>query len=157
MFYDHLTVREIFNKIKETKERQDIVDILRHCNNRYFREYVKYIFDKSIDIVAPEIRENEYTVIDAPVGLADDTLWLESVFLYLFNSKSKINEQRLKNKLISAMSSLPKEEGEFFLGVIRKTLVYPNITSDILEEVFPGLIVEYDFERHLNGKKKSKK
>jgi hypothetical protein len=158
---ENYSPREVVDVLKTLKDKDEIISFLKHWDNTYLRRYIKLIFDKSVKINLPEIPN--YRPSENPNGLEEDSLWWESNLFYLFiddnrqktESELKREEANRKNVLLRALSLLSAEDGIFYINVLSKSIILPNVTKEILDEVFPGLIVEYDYERHLNKKEKN--
>jgi len=148
-----LTPREIVDKLREyrDKDTKTIIDFLKEYKNVYLSLYIRVLFDKSVVMDAPDVPE--YRPSPHPEGMEETSLWMEAKSLYIFESGAPITEKKRKEHLLRILSMLSEKDGKFYLDVLHQNIVLSHITKDILDVVFPGLILEYDFERHLNKPK----
>jgi hypothetical protein len=134
-----LGISEILNKASETNDADSMVIILRENNSNTLQTILLGAFHSNIVWLLPK-EPPPYK----PNNLVDQQgiLYTESRKLYLFieggnNSLTKIKRENL---FIQLLETLDPEDAKLILAIKNKTLPYPNITPEIVNVAFPGLI-----------------
>jgi hypothetical protein len=137
-----MTVGEIFEKIGQCETKDGIVGLLRSYGNKYFQDFLVFMFDASVEPDFFGIPEFKQTSM--PIGMSEGNLFLEARRLYVFdkNRNSHI-KLMVKAKVLQAiLSGLSKVDGDFFVALLKGEAAPKNLTPEIVNEVFPNLIVK---------------
>jgi hypothetical protein len=135
-----LTVGEVFQEIGKAKTKEEVVALLKGYGNNYLLEYIKFMFD-------PEIEPDffgvpPYKPSSMPNGMSEANLYVESRRLYIFDKKRNAGiKELIKSRVLqSILSGLSQVDCDFLLNLLQRKAAPPNLTREIIDEVFPGLI-----------------
>ena len=136
---------EILDQFKNVKTKQERIDVLRRNDNYALRNVLIGAFDPNIKFTVKKVPD--YKKMDVPPGLSYShmTEALSKVYLFVDGNErrpSGLTEKRETELLIQILESLEEKESEVFANMIRKDLKVPYLTSNIINEAFPGLLPE---------------
>lgn len=133
---------EIFDSIAKSTNKEQVVNILRQNDNLKFKTFLQAAYSPRVVFETPI---PPYRPAPEPEGLNWTLLENEIPKLYRFvknhPAKSKgLNIQKQKELLMVVLESLHKREAELLVNAMNKKLNIPNLTEEIINEVFPGLL-----------------
>jgi hypothetical protein len=133
-------VSKILKDVSAVKKKEDRIKTLRsHHPNKVMLQLLKYTFDDKIVFALPD-GAPPYK----PCGVLDNEagLYQEQRRLYLFieGGHPDLSQLRRETLFIQVLESIPPEEAELLIAVKDKKLPYKNITKEIVQEAFPGLL-----------------
>jgi hypothetical protein len=87
----------------------------------------------------------EYRPSDAPAGLADSSLHMDIEKIYLWEENNprvspNLTLERKRQLLVQLLESLEAREAEVLAGVIKKDLKVPDLTYELVDVTFPGVL-----------------
>ena len=139
-------ISEILAKACSLKTQKEKVAYLKKMNSRPLRNILKGTLDESIQFILPK-GVPPYQKDDAPKGYEPSNLHRMSPrFKYFF--KGGIGEQmpagRREKMFIDVLESLHPDEAELVIAMKEKKLMgkYKGITTKLVSEVFPNLLVK---------------
>jgi hypothetical protein len=145
-----LSISEILENASKYNSNQEIIDYLHKNDNQALRIILKYAYDNTIKWLLPE-GPAPYT----PSEILDQhgLLYTEARRLYLFveGGNPNLSQMRRETLFIQLLEAADKKDAELLVAIKDKTLPYENITPDLVDEAFPGLLVE-----KVDNKKNSK-
>lgn len=138
-------IYEVFDEFKNAKTKQDRIEVLRRNNNYALLNVLQGAFDNNIKFTIKKLPE--YNKVDVPPGLSYShmTEALSRVYLFVEGNTRRpegLTEKRAEEILIQLLESLEEKEAEVFANMIRKDLKVPYLTSNLINEAFPGLLPE---------------
>lgn len=137
-------IYEVFDEFKQTKTKQERLDILRKNDSWALRNVLQGVYH-------PEVQFNidvpKYNKVDVPQGLSYEQMTSALQRAYLFqkdNPKAPpaLTDKRRTELLIQLLESLEPNEAEVFANMLRKDLKIPYLTVNLINEAFPGLLPE---------------
>lgn len=135
-------IYEVFNEFKRAKTKQERVDVLRKNESWALRSLLQGVFHPDVQF---NIDVPKYNKIDVPPGMSYEhmTSALHRVYLFQKNNPktpAALTEKRRTELLIQLLESLEPNEAEVFVGMLRKDLKIPYLTTNLISEAFPGLL-----------------
>lgn len=136
-------IYEVFNDFKTAKSKQERVDVLRSNDSYALRNVLFGAFLPELKFTIKKIPE--YKKIDVPPGMSYShmTEALSRVYLFVEGSPRRpagLSDQRETELLIQLLESLEPSEAEVFANMLKKDLKIPYLTSNLINEAFPGLL-----------------
>lgn len=136
---------EVFEEFVATPGRKKKVEVLRRNRSYALLNVLKGTFDNDIQFTIKTIPH--YNVSDAPIGMGYNTIHQELGRSYIFEKGNprtdpNLTDRRKEEILIQILEGLEKKEAEIFVGMLTKKLNVPGLTTKIVEEAFPGLIMK---------------
>lgn len=139
----HRNMYEIFDDFKNAETREDKINVLKQ-NNCYALQsvlvgglapYVTFCFGEL----------PKYRVQDIPPGMSYSSLHHEIGRAYIFELGNprvspNLTDKRKTEILIQMLEVLETKEAEVFGNMLMKDLKVPDLTIDLVNEAFPGLI-----------------
>lgn len=135
-----LTVGEIFEKVGKTETREEVIKLLRAYDSSYTRKYLEFMFHPDTEPDFPGLPEFKQSLM--PDGMSESNLYNEVRRLYIFNKKTNggIKDIYKLRVLQSILSGLNKVDADFFTNLLQGKAAPENLTVDVVNEAFPGLI-----------------
>jgi hypothetical protein len=134
-----LGIAEILKRVSESKTKEEKLDILRKNDSSAIRTVLKYALDPNIKWDLPE-GEPPYK----PCEYLDQhsMLYQEARRLYLFIEGGNPNLKPIKKEslFINLLESVDPMDAKVLLAAKDKKLPYKGITSNLINEAYPGLI-----------------
>lgn len=136
---------EVFDDFKNVKTKQERIDVLRRNDTYALRNVLQGTFDRSIKFTVKKVPD--YKKIDMPPGMSYShmTEALSKVYLFVEGNTKRpagLSDKRETELLIQILESLEEKEAEVFANMMRKDLKVPYLTTNIINEAFPGLLPE---------------
>lgn len=136
---------EVFDDFKNVKTKQERIDVLRRNDTYALRNVLQGTFDSSIKFTVKKVPD--YKKIDMPPGMSYShmTEALSKVYLFVEGNTKRpagLSDKRETELLIQILESLEEKEAEVFANMMRKDLKVPYLTTNIINEAFPGLLPE---------------
>lgn len=136
---------EVFDDFKNVKTKQERIDVLRRNDNYALRNVLQGAFDSNIKFTIKKVPD--YKKVDVPPGLSYShmTEALSKVYLFVEGNERRpvgLSEKRETELLIQILESLEEKEAEVFANMIKKDLKVSYLTTNIINEAFPGLLPE---------------
>lgn len=138
-------VYEVLDDFKNATSKQERLNVLKQNDSYALRNVL-------LGALNPEIKFNvkkvpEYKKVDVPPGLSYSHMTEALARVYLFvegNPKRPegLTEKRATELLIQLLESLEPKEAEVFVNMLKKDLKIPYLTSNLINEAFPGLLPE---------------
>lgn len=135
-------IYEIFKQVDFAPTDEDKANVLRQNDSSVLRIVLQGAYHPNIKFTldVPDYRSD-----DAPPGLGYSNLDTEIKRLYLFVEGSNkrppgLTKEREKVLLIQILESLESKEAEVLAAMFRKDLSRYEITPEIVELAFPGLL-----------------
>lgn len=138
-------VFEILDEFKRAKTKEDRLKVLRENDGPghvlkivlqgAFHPYIQWVFKERVD----------YKPQDIPAGLSYSTLAVEKEKFYIFvDGSNRVNPtlsfERKRQLFIQLLESLEQQEAEVVMNMVLKDLKVKNLTYDLVDEAFPGLL-----------------
>lgn len=140
----YLTIPEKMEIIEETFSIEEKKNLLIKYTNEYqqIKEYLRIAFDPAYEFDLPE-GDPLYKVNPNPIEYAGSNLIKEQRKLVNVLPGNTVDSHRREIIFIQILESLSAIEAQFLLDVKNKTVFerYPSITPELINEVFPDLIV----------------
>lgn len=135
-----LGVAEILEQVSKLKKKDERIEALRkHGDNRAMLQILQYAYDPRIKWLLPEgtppFKKNEY--LDQ-----ESNLYSEVRRLYLFIEGGNPNLTTTKREMlfIGLLEMITPADAVLLCAAKDKKLPYKNITPEIVNEAFPGLL-----------------
>lgn len=134
---------EIFDEFLKVNTRKEKIDVLRKNDNLALRTILKGAMHPRIEFLITQVPM--YKQNDSPAGLAYTSIWNEINRIYLFEKGHPrrapgFTDERMKLILIQILESLEAKEATVFINMLLKNLRVPGLTSEVVNEAFPGLL-----------------
>lgn len=134
-----LGIAEILKRVSEAKNKDEKLDILRRNDSTAIRTVLKYALDPAIKWALPE-GEPPYK----PCQYLDQQsmLYQEARRLYLFieGGNPNLNQVKREALFINLIESIDPNDAKVLLSAKDKKLPYKGITSNLINEAYPGLL-----------------
>lgn len=138
-------VYEVLNEFKSAKTKQERIDVLKRNDTYALRNVLFGALVPNVEFTVKKIPE--YKKIDIPQGMSYShmTEALSRVYLFTKDNPRKpagLTEKRETELLIQLLESLEPPEAEVFANMLRKDLKVPYLTTNLINEAFPGWLPE---------------
>jgi len=134
-----LGIGEILKQVSESKTKEEKLEILRKHDSATIRTILKYALDPNIkwDLPAGNPPYKPCQFLDQ-----QSMLYQETRRLYLFLEGGNTNLKPIKREalFINLLESVHPLDAEVLLAAKDKKLPHKNITVNIINEAYPGLI-----------------
>lgn len=140
------SISEILKLVSEQPNRQSKVEVLRNNYSPVLAQILQYALDPRIKWLlptgAPPFKENVYPG-------QETNLYSEARRLYLFVEGGNSNLTNIKREMlfIQLLEVLDPKDAKVIIAAKDKKIPYKGITVKLVNEAFPGLIME-----DINGK-----
>jgi hypothetical protein len=138
-------VYEILDEFEKQTTREGRKEILLKNGSPYFKQFLKFAFDPTIQFYISEFPDN-YKQPDTFPGLRIAGLESELRKTYLFTigdpTADLLSESKRKLLLLQMLESFEPREADMYVRMLNKDLKIPYLTEKLLKEVFPSLINE---------------
>lgn len=136
---------EVFDDFKNAKTKQERLAVLKRNDNYALRNILFGTFTPSVKFTIKKVPD--YKKVNVPPGLSYShmTEALSKVYLFVEGNEKRpagLTDKRETELLIQILESLEEKEAEVFANMIRKDLKVPYLTTNIINEAFPGLLSE---------------
>jgi len=130
-------IADIFQDVAAAPTLDDKINVLRTHNTVALRQVLMAALTPSVEfeVEIPSYRENEETD-----GYAANSLYVEQKRLYVFLKRSKVSPLRRKQLLAQILESIDRSDALVLIKVLHKDLSEYEITVDLVNKAFPGLI-----------------
>jgi len=145
-----LGIAEILENCTKLQTRSEKIEYLRKNDSQTLRAIFQGVYDKGIiwDLPegAPPYKPCEY--FDQ-----EGRLYQETRRLYLFIKDGNPNLTKLKREslFIALLESIAPADAKLMVEVKDKKMPYKDITLNLVQETFPGLIPDYEQESTSNA------
>jgi hypothetical protein len=138
----HLMYHEMFDNIAKCNSKDETVELLKKYGDLKFKTFLQAAYSPRVEFDTPI---PTYKPAPEPEGLNWVLLENEIPKLYRFvkNHPAKpqgLNVVKQKELLLLVLESLHKKEAELLVNAMSKNLTVPNLTKEVINEVFPGLL-----------------
>lgn len=137
-----LMLPEIFELVEKAATVQDRKNILLKHNSPVLVEMLKMNFHPEIKFKLPE-GEPPFKREGVPMGMADSNLYKEMRRMYIWiNPPENLHRIKRETLFIQLLESINEKEALLLCAVKDKdiTRLYPNVTYDLVNETFPGVL-----------------
>lgn len=139
------TLPELVEDLSKAKSREEKKAILvRNRNLKPLKTILKGAYDKSVEWLLPPGRP-PFKPDNAPIGHSNSNLYVESRRFKTFvkgGGYENMNKTRREMLFIQFLECVHETEAELILKVKDKTLDIPGVDATLINEVWPGLIVD---------------
>jgi hypothetical protein len=134
-----LGVAEILEQASKMKKDQERIAWLKHNNSVVLETVLRGAFDSSIKWQLPE-GDPPYK----PNDLVDqqNQLYNECRKMYLFieGGSPNLKQTRRESLFIELLETIDSKDAQLLLSVKNKKLPYKNITPELVNKAFPGIL-----------------
>lgn len=137
-----LMLPEIFELVEKAATVQERKAILLKHNSPVLVEMLKMNFHPEIKFKLPE-GEPPFKREGVPMGMADSNLYKEMRRMYIWiNPPENLHRIKRETLFIQLLESINEKEALLLCAVKDKdiTRLYPNVTYDLVNETFPGVL-----------------
>ena len=136
-------IYEVFNEFKQAKGKKEKVEVLRKNDTFALRNVLVGAFHPGIHFAIKKIPE--WKRVDVPPGMAYNhmTEALSKMYLFMENNPrtpAGLTEKRKIELLIQLLEGLEPNEADVYVGILKKDLKVPQLTSALVNEAFNGLL-----------------
>jgi hypothetical protein len=134
-----LSISEILKRASDIKDETARIGWLRQNSSTTLHAVLRGIYDPNIKWSLPEgtppYKEND--LVDQ-----ESILYSESRKFYLFTEGGNPNLKQVRREylFIQLLESIDKEDAKLMIAVKDKKMPYKNITLNVVNTAFPGLI-----------------
>ena len=136
-------VYEALQDFKKETNKAGRLKVLLDNDSFALKQVLLGAFNPNIKFTLNEAPKFKREKIPAGMSYSHMTEALQRMYLFVEgNSRvpAGLTEQRKKEILIQILESLEEPEADVFLGVLKKDLKVPYLTSALVNEAFPNLL-----------------
>lgn len=136
----NLAISEILKKVSEEKDTKKRKELLNKHKNQGVLTVLKYAFCPTVKFNLPEGNPpyKPCQFLDQQAMLYNS---LRKMYLFIGEGNPGISKAKKEALFINMLESLDPEDAKLILAVKDKKMPYKGITKKLVEETFPGLIV----------------
>ena len=136
-------IYEILEEFKQASSKQERIQILKDNASTYFLQVLKNTFDPNIKFYVNKFPK-EYIKPDTFPGIRFAGIESEIRKSYLFQignpTADSLSEEKRNQLLTILLESFEPQEATVFVNMLNKNLKIPNLTPNLIKEVFPNLL-----------------
>lgn len=136
-------IYEILNEFSQASSKQQRIQILRDNASHHFLQVLKNAFDPNIKFYVNKFPK-EYIKPDTFPGIRFAGIESEIRKTYLFQignpTADSLSEEKRNQLLTILLESFEPQEATVFVNMLNKNLKTPNLTPNLIKEVFPNLL-----------------
>lgn len=136
-------VYEVLEEFKNAKNKAERLDVLRKNDNFALRNVLIGVYHPGVHFTVKENPEFRREKMPAGMAYGNMTEALSRLYLFMENNPrvpAGLTEKRKIEILIQILESLEEPEADVFLGILKKDLKVPYLTSALVNEAFPDLL-----------------
>ena len=142
-----LLISEILGMVQAASTRAERIELLKKHNCLALRDILKGGLDESLVWILPKGEPPYKKDEKQPIGLSPSTLQKQSPRLRYFvagGPGERLTSSRRERIFINVLESIHPREAELLIAVKDRQLkkLYPCLTKQLVEAVFPNLIVK---------------
>jgi hypothetical protein len=134
-----LGLAEIFEKASKMQTDDERIMVLRQNFSAPLESMIRGAFDPNIVWLLPEgsppYKPN--TLVDQEGSLYNQT---RKLYLFVQNGHQTLKQLRREALFVELLETVSEADAKLLLAVKDKTLPYPNITRELINKGFPGLL-----------------
>lgn len=138
--YKMESIAKVFAKINDLKKKEDRIEALKQNNNLAVRSVIAGWFDPRVEFALPE-GAPPYTPskFDEPKALIQE---VSKFYLLTSNGNPNLKPTKREYIFIQMLERVNAEDAEMLISMKDKKCPHKNITKEIINAAFPGLIPE---------------
>lgn len=154
-----LGMSEILDKTSKINDKQGQIDFLRKNYNQAFGVVLRYALEEGVKWVLPE---GNPPYKPCPYPDQEGRMFQEARRLYLFIQGGNDNLKPMKREMmfIQLLESITPDDAVMLLRMKEGKLPHPSVSSELIIEAYPGLIVnprkEFTGEKSVDTKRSKK-
>lgn len=136
-------VYEILNDFKSAKTKADRIKVLRDNDTRVLRDVLIGTFHPGVKFTVKEAPAFKREKMPAGMAYGHMTDALSRIYLFMEGNPrvpAGLTEKRKTEILIQILESLEEPEADVYLGILKKDLKVPYLTTALVNEAFEGLL-----------------
>jgi hypothetical protein len=138
----NMRIAEVIEKLKAAKSKAERVELLKNNDSLALRGILRMNYDKSLVLSLPEgVPIFKKSVV--PEGMGDTTLKTSAKGWYVFVESLAPNMKQHKREqmFIGLLERLDSKEADILISAKDRKLEI-GLTKKVINEAFPGLIIE---------------
>lgn len=137
---------EILNQIDSTDSKNEKKRIMLENDTPWFREFLFYSFDPSIEFYVNSFPKNYIEPNDTAPGISYSDIQSELKRVYLFvkgnPTADSLSPEKRELLLLRMLESFEPTEAKVFVNMLNKNLKTKGLTPNLVNEVFPDLLTQ---------------
>ena len=136
-------VYEVLEAFKKETNKAGRLKVLQENDSFALKQVLLGAFNPNIKFTLNEAPKFKREKIPVGMSYSHMTEALQRMYLFVEGNArvpAGLTEQRKKEILIQILESLEEPEADVFLGVLKKDLKVPYLTSALVNEAFPNLL-----------------
>lgn len=138
----YLNIYEILRDFRAAETLEDKKQVLRKNASPCLKKVLRAVFHPNIQFTVTEVPLYKPSIM--PPGMGQSIMAMEINKLYLFERGNprvspNLTDERKRVILIQILESLEAEEAKVFSGILKKNLAVPELSYEMVNEVFPGI------------------
>jgi len=150
-------IYEILDECRLCETLDEVVNVMRKYDSPTVREVFKCAYHPYTEWYLSDI-PSDYKKPDTFPGISRTQLYTEFRRIYLFQKGHPIadtlSEEKRLNLLTQILEGLEPDDAQIFIDVLRKDLKIQDLTPEVINLAFPGLLPVSEVKK---DEKKSKK
>ena len=134
------SVSKVLSNINDLKDKNKIIEALKVNSHPVLLNIIKYTLDPNVKFLLPEgdppYKPNMY---DEPKALLSEA---SKIYLFIEGGNPNLKQIRREQIFIQMLETVSAQDALLLLAMKDKKLPYKNITPKIINEAFPGLILQ---------------
>lgn len=136
-------VYEVLEEFKKETSKAGRLKVLQKNDSYALRQVLLGVYSPNIKFTIKEAPEFKREKMPAGMSYSHMTEALQRMYLFVEGNArvpAGLTDKRKKEILIQILESLEEPEADVFLGVLKKDLKVPYLTSAMINEAFPDLL-----------------
>lgn len=138
-----IRIYEILDECRLCETLDEVVNVMKKYDSPTIREVFKCAYHPYTEWYLSDIPE-DYKKPDTLPGISRTQLYTEFRRIYLFQKghpvADTLSEEKRKNLLIQILEGLEPDDAQIFIDVLRKDLKIQDLTPEVINLAFPGLL-----------------
>lgn len=155
-----IRIYEILDECRLCETLDEVVNVMKKYDSPTIREVFKCAYHPYTEWYLSDIPE-DYKKPDTLPGISRTQLYTEFRRIYLFQKghpvADTLSEEKRKNLLIQILEGLEPDDAQIFIDVLRKDLKIQDLTPEVINLAFPGLLPIPEVKKVEKVEKKTKK
>ena len=136
-------IYEILDECRLCETLDEVVNVMKKYDSPTIREVFKCAYHPYTEWYLSDIPE-DYKKPDTFPGISRTQLYTEFRRIYLFQKghpvADTLSEEKRKNLLTQILEGLEPDDAQIFIDVLRKDLKIQDLTPEVINLAFPGLL-----------------
>lgn len=133
------SVSEVLKKASDLDNDNSRVQLLHQYNSHALREILRFAFDPRIEWDLPAgTPPFKYCVFDDQEGMLANSM--KRMYLFLKGGNPNIKPLKREKMFLDVLEALTPSDADLLVAVKDKKMPYTNITADLVNKAFPGLL-----------------